>query len=192
VRLNGLTSVNTTGGAVVTAFAANTTYRLNNNSTLVTYVNANSTGPTGLVNKPSPTGTFDVVGIVSQYASTTASTTGGYQLLNRTYADFIQDATPNLTSTPVPTNISTTGFTVNFTTQNPGDSQLSYTTVPVPVDSTPPTGQPIMVTATGTGTQHSVVLTGLSPATVYYVQAISVNAVGRSESRVTPMITASL
>jgi hypothetical protein len=192
VRLNGLTSVNTTGGAVVTAFAANTTYRLNNNSTLVTYVNANSTGPTGLVNKPSPTGTFDVVGIVSQYASTTASTTGGYHLLNRTYADFIQGATPNLTSTPVPTNISTTGFTVNFTTQNPGDSQLSYTTVPVPVGSTPPTGQPIVVTATGTGTQHSVVLTGLSPATVYYVQAISVNAVGRSESRVTPMITASL
>jgi phosphatidylserine/phosphatidylglycerophosphate/cardiolipin synthase-like enzyme/DNA/RNA endonuclease YhcR with UshA esterase domain len=192
VRLNGLTSVNTTGGAVVTAFAANTTYRLNNNAGLVTYVNANSTGPTGLVGKPSPTGTFDVVGIVSQYASTATGTTGGYQLLNRTYGDFIQGLTPNLTSAPYPTNITTTGFTVNFTTQNPGSAQVSYTTVPVPVGGTPPAGQPFVVTATGTGTQHSVVLPGLSPATVYYVQAVSVNAVGRSESRVTPMITASL
>lgn len=192
VRLNGLTSVNTTGGGVVTSFAANTTYRLNNNATLVTYVNANSTGPTGLVNKPSPTGTFDAVGVISQYASTATGTTGGYQMLNRTYGDFIQGLTPNLTSAPYPTNISTTGFTVNFTTQNPGDSQVSYTTVPVPVGGTPPAGQPFIVTATGTGTQHSVVLPGLSPATVYYIQAVSVNSTGRSESRVTPMITASL
>ena len=192
VRLNGLTSVNTTAGAVVTSFAANATYRLNNNPTLVTYVNSNSTGPNGLVGKPSPSGTFDAVGIVSQYAPSASSTTGGYQLLNRTYADFIQAATPNLASAPVPTNITTTGFTVNFTTQNPGSTQVSYTTVPVPTGGTPPTGQPFIVNATGTGTQHSVVLTGLSPATVYYVQAISVNSVGRSESRVTPMITASL
>lgn len=192
VRLNGLTSVNTTGGAVVAAFAANTTYRLNNNATLVTYVNSNSTGPNGLVGKPSPTGTFDVVGIISQYASSATSTTGGYQLLNRTYADFIQGLTPNLTSAPVPSNLGTTGFTVNFATQNAGSSQISYTTVPVPIGGTPPAGQPIIVNDPGVGTQHAVALSGLQPATVYYVQAISVNAVGRSESRVTPMITASL
>ena len=194
VRLNGLTSVNANnaGGAVVSAFSANTTYRLNNNATLVTYVNANSTGPSGLVGKPSPSGTFDAVGIISQYASSAASTTGGYQLLNRTYGDFIQGNTPNLTSAPYPNNITTTGFTVNFTTQNPGSAQVSYTTVPVPIGSTPPAGQPFLVNATGTGTQHSVTLPGLQPATVYYVQAVSVNATGRSESRVTPMITASL
>jgi len=69
---------------------------------------------------------------------------------------------------------------------------VSYTTVPVPVGSTPPAGQPFLVNATGTGTQHSVALTGLQPATVYYVQVVSVNATGRSESRVTPMITDSL
>ena len=89
MRLNGLTSVNTTGFAPVATFSANTTYHLNNNAALVTYVNANSTGPNGLVGKPSPTRTFDVVGIVSQFAPTTTPTTGGYQLLNRTYGDFI-------------------------------------------------------------------------------------------------------
>ena len=185
VRINGLTSVNTTGGASVTAFSANTTYRLNNNATLATYVPTNSTGPDGLIGKPSPTGTFDAVGIMSQYSSAAASTTGGYQLLNRKYGDFIQGLTPNLTSTPVPSNISTTGFTVSFNTFNTGNTQLSY--------STTPTGTFINVAGnTALTNTHTQALTGLQPATVYYVQAISVNSVGRSESRVVPMITASL
>ena len=194
VRFNGLTSIMTAGGVAVTSFAS-TTYRINNNAATVLYINAASNTPDGLIGKPSPTGTFDAVGILSQFAapnSGAATTARGYQLLPRLYADFIQGLTPNLTSAPVPTNISTTGFTVTFGTQNPGSAQVSYTTVPVVAGGTPPAGQPILVNATGTGTQHSVVLTGLQPATVYYVQAVSVNAVGRSESRVTPMITASL
>ena len=185
VRLNGLTSVNTTAGASVTAFSANTVYRLNNNSALATYVPTNSNGPDGLIGKPSPTGTFDAVGIMSQYSSATASTTGGYQLLNRKYGDFIQGNTPNLTSSPVPSAISTTGFTVSFNTQNPGDTQLLYSTSPTLSPAT-------TASSTVVGTQHSLALSGLLPATVYYVQAVSVNATGRSESRVVPMITASL
>ncbi|WP_426061984.1 phospholipase D-like domain-containing protein [Hymenobacter sp. B1770] len=187
MRLNGLTSVNTTGGGTVTSFSANTAYRLNNSATLATYVPTNSTGADGLIGKPSPTGTFDAVGIMSQYTSTTAGTTGGYQLLNRKYADFIQGNTPNLTSSPVPTNISTTGFTVSFKTQNAGDTQLLYSTSP-----TLPTASTTTLTNTAQVTEHGLAITGLQPATVYYVQAVSVNATGRSESRVTPMITASL
>ncbi|MBJ6110303.1 T9SS type A sorting domain-containing protein [Hymenobacter sp. BT523] len=185
VRINGLTSVNTTGGASVTSFTANTTYRLNNNSTLVTYVPTNSNGPDGLIGKPSPTGTFDAVGIMSQYSSSATSTTGGYQLLNRKYGDFIQGLTPNLTSTPKPTNISTTGFTVTFNTANAGNTQLSYATSPTGTFTT-------VAGNTALTTAHTQTLTGLQPATVYYVQAVSVNSVGRSESRVVPMITASL
>ena len=185
VRINGLTSVNTTGGASVTSFAANTTYRLNNNPTLVTYVPTNSSGADGLIGKPSPSGTFDAVGIVSQYSASTAATTGGYQLLNRKYVDFIQGLTPNLTTTPVPSNISTTGFTVSFNTSNTGDTQLSYATSPTGTFTT-------VAGSTTLSNAHSQALTGLLPATIYYVQAVSVNAVGRSESRLVPMITASL
>ena len=185
VRINGLTSVNELGGASVSAFKANTTYKLNNNSTLVTYVPTNSNGPDGLIGKPSPTGTFDAVGIVSQYTSSTASTTGGYQVLSRKYGDFIQGLTPNLTSTPVPSNITSTGFTVSFNTQNAGDTKLYYSTSPNLAgfrrDST-----------RNSVTAHSQTLTGLLPGTIYYVQAVSVNGVGRSESRVVPMVTASL
>ncbi|MDB5233054.1 MAG: hypothetical protein JWR44_47 [Hymenobacter sp.] len=186
VRLNGLTSVNTLAGASVSAFSANTVYKLNNNATLATYVPTNSNGPDGLIGKPSPTGTFDAVGIMSQYSSSATSMTGGYQLLNRKYADFIQGTTPNLTSTPFPTNITTTSFTVNFNTQNSGDSQVLYSTSPTLSSAT-------TVTTSGqTGTAHTVALSGLQPATIYYVQAVSVNATGRSESRVIPMVTASL
>ncbi|GAA4050454.1 hypothetical protein GCM10022409_41530 [Hymenobacter glaciei] len=185
VRINGLTSVNTTGGATVSSFAANTTYRLNNNATLVTYVPTSSNGADGLIGKPSPTGTFDAIGIVSQYASSSTSTTGGYQLLNRKYADFVQGLTPNLTTTPVPSNITTNGFTVSFNTSNTGDTRLAY--------STSPTGTFTTVAGSTTlSNAHSQTLTGLLPATIYYVQAISVNSVGRSESRLVPMITASL
>ncbi|MDO7846302.1 phospholipase D-like domain-containing protein [Hymenobacter sp. M29] len=185
VRINGLTSVNTTGGASVTSFTANTTYRLNNNANLVTYVPTNSNGPDGLIGKPSPTGTFDAVGIMSQYTSGATVTTGGYQLLNRKYGDFIQGLTPNLTSTPMPSNISTTGFTVTFNTSNTGNTQLAYSTTPTGTFTT-------VAGNTALTTTHTQTLTGLQPATVYYVQAISVNSVGRSESRVVPMITASL
>ena len=191
VRINGLTSLTTnpvncaTAGGPVSAFSVNS-YRLNGQCPLITYVPTNSNGPDGLIGKPSPTGTFDAIGIMSQYTAAAASTTGGYQFLNRKYSDFIQGNTPNLTSSPVPSNISTTGFTVSFNTQNSGDTQLLYSTSPTLSPATP-------ATTTGqVGTAHSVVLTSLQPATVYYVQAISVNSTGRSESRVVPMVTASL
>ena len=191
VRINGLTSMTTaptacaTAGVAVSAFNANTSYRLNGNCAYVTYVPTNSTGADGLIGKPSPTGTFDAIGVLSQYSSSATSTTGGYQLLNRKYSDFIQGLTPNLTTSPVPTNITTTALTVSFTTQNTGDTQLAYATSPTGT-FTPMAGSTALTTA------HSQVLTGLQPATIYYVQAVSVNSVGRSESRVVPMVTASL
>jgi hypothetical protein len=191
VRINGLTSMTThptncaTAGTPVTAFSTGTSYRLNGNCTYVTYVPANSTGADGLAGKPSPSGTFDAVGIVSQFSPSATSTTGGYQLLNRTYNDFIQGLTPNVTTNPVPTNITTTGLTISFTTQNAGDTRLAY--------ATSPTGTFTQVAGnTASTTAHTQVLTGLTPATIYYVQAVSVNSVGRSESRVVPMVTASL
>ena len=192
VRINGLTSLTThptncnTAGNPVSAFAANTSYRLNGTCPLITYVPTNSAGADGLIGKPSPSGTFDAIGVMSQYApGATTATTGGYQLLNRKYSDFIQGLTPNLTSAPVPTAITTTGFTVSFNTQNAGSTQLAYGTS---------ANGPFTTTAaiTTQTTAHSQALTGLQPGTIYYVQAISVNSVGRSESRVVPMITASL
>ena len=188
VRINGITSINTTTGTPVTAFASvSAGYRINNNAATPLYINAASTGPYGLIGKPAPTGLYDAIGLISQHMTAntgTVNTTTGYQLLPRLYADFIQGLTPNLIGTPTPTNITTTGFTVNFITQNAGNTQLSY--------GLTPTGPFTTVTDAASVTTHALAMSGLQPATVYYVQAISVNSVGQSQSRVVPMITQSL
>ena len=184
VKLKDATTVTTTTGAAVTSFTS-TTYRISGNATTIMYVNKASNGPDGLIGKPSPTGIFDVVGIMSQYTTKAPTTSAaGYQLLPRLYADFRQGNTPNLVNTPFPTNITTSGFTVNFRTQNAGDTKLAYATTAA--------GPFTTVSATASTTDHTLALTGLQPATIYYVQATSTNATGLSESRVVPMITASL
>ncbi|MBF9221400.1 phospholipase D-like domain-containing protein [Hymenobacter ruricola] len=188
VRINGITSINNTNGTAVTSFASiSAGYRINNDPATPLYVNAASNGPYGLIGKPAPTGLYDAIGLISQHMTSntgTVNTTAGYQLLPRLYADFIQGLTPNLIGSPTTTNITTTGFTVNFLTQNAGNTQLSYSTSPTTGFQT--------VSNAASVTSHSLALTGLQPATVYYVQAISVNSVGQSQSRVVPMITASL
>ncbi|WP_201980287.1 phospholipase D-like domain-containing protein [Hymenobacter rubidus] len=191
VRINGITSINTSTGAPVTAFASvSAGYRINNNAATPLYINAASTGPYGLIGKPAPTGLYDAIGLISQHMTSNTGTvnqTTGYQLLPRLYADFIQGLTPNLIGTPTTSNITTAGFTVDYLTQNAGTTKVYFSTSPnLPRASTD------SVFSTGSVTTHSIALTGLRPATVYYVQAISVNSVGRSQSRVVPMITASL
>ena len=191
VRINGITSINTSTGAAVTSFASVPAgYRINNSATTPLYINAASSGPYGLVGKPAPTGLYDAIGLISQHMATNTgavNTTVGYQLLPRLYADFLQGLTPNLIGTPTPSNITTTGFTVSYTTQNTGNTKVYFSTSPLL-----PRASTDSVSDAASSTTHSVTLTGLQPARVYYVQAISVNSVGRSQSRIVPMITASL
>ena len=184
VRLNGATSITTVAGSPVTSFSS-TTYRVNNNAATVLFVNSSSTGPAGLIGKPSPSGIFDAVGIMSQFTFTAPTpAAAGYQLLPRLYADFQQGNTPNLVNTPFPTNITTSGFTVSFSTLNAGDTKLEY--------ATSAAGPFTAVTSAASTTSHSLTIAGLQPATVYFVKASSTNVTGLSESRVVPMITASL
>ena len=188
VRLNGQTSFTTTTGGAVSTISGGTTYKLSNVSTAVAFVNAASTANLGgLVGQTAPSGTYDLIGIMSQFASTAAiaAAGGGYQVLPRLAADLVLPGLPNISSTPFPTNLTTTGFTVNFTTQNPGDTKVRYGLSPTALtlrgDST-----------TTPGTSHSSTLQGLLPATVYYVQVSSANSLGTSRSQPVPMITVSL
>ena len=188
VRLNGQTSFTTTTGGAVSTISGGTSYKLSNVSTAVAFVNAASTANLGgLVGQTAPSGTYDLIGIMSQFASTAAiaAAGGGYQVLPRLAADLVLPGLPNISSTPYPTNLTTTGFTVNFTTQNPGDTKVRYGLSPTALtlrgDST-----------TTPGTSHSSTLQGLLPATVYYVQVSSANSLGTSRSLPVPMITVSL
>ena len=187
VRLNGQTDLTSSTGGAVTTISGGTTYRLSGVTAAAAFVNAASTATLGgLVGQTAPTGAFDLVGIMSQFAnsSSVAAAGGGYQVLPRLATDLVLPDLPNISSVPYPTNLSTTGFTVNYTTRNPGTTRIRYGLSPTALTSKSDS-------VTALTTDHAVTVTGLLPATVYYVQVSSSNAIGTSRSLAVPMITVS-
>lgn len=114
---------------------------------------------------PVPTGEFDIIGIVGQYI-TASPFVGGYQLMPRWRSDVLAQG-PMITTSPVETNLSATGFTVVWETAKPGSSFLRY-------GRTPAYELGEIGTQTVT-TTHRLVLSGLMPATAYHVKAFSVS-----------------
>jgi len=184
VRITGNTRLTTTSGSSFYTFSGNTNYLLNGTANAVVRPNVSSTGPNGVVGKIAPNGNFDVTGIMSQFNTSSATATTGYQLVPRLYSDFTLGNTPNISGAPVVTNITTTGFTVSFPTQNAGDARLEYGLAPTTLTQ--------QVNSSTVGTQHTLSITGLQSGTVYYVKVSSSNTNGRSELAAVPMITASL
>ncbi len=114
-----------------------------------------------------PTGTVGLVGIMGQYIA-------NYQIQPRDLSDIIQIGNPPVLTTILQqTNITTTGFTVGFTTQNLGNTIIQY-------GLTNALGSE--VSSTSFTTNHTVNLTGLTPATLYYIKGISINAAGTDTS----------
>lgn len=110
---------------------------------------------------PIPTSTVDLVGIMGQY-------TTSYQLLPRDLNDIIFPGNPPVFTSPLmQSNLTTTGFTVSFTTQSSGNSVIYY-------GLTPALGQ--SASSGSLVTYHSVNLTGLTPGQVYYVKGMSISA----------------
>ncbi len=137
---------------------------------------------TNLIGTLIPSGMVNVTGILSQFCSAPlVGCTTGYQTLMRDVAD-IQFQGIAFTEGLTATNVTTTGFNVNWQTNIPGNTVLNYGT-------TPALGQ--MVALAGSKTVHSVPLTGLSPATIYYVQGESTGGGTVVKSPITSFITAS-
>lgn len=129
-----------------------------------------------------PSSAVNVTGILSQFCS--APVLGcltGYQTLLRDTAD-IEFQSIAFTEGLTATNVTTTSFTVNWQTNFAGTTLINYGT-------TPALGQTI--TVAGSSIPHVVPLTGLSPATVYYVQGESANGGATAKSPITSFVTAS-
>lgn len=133
---------------------------------------------TNIAGTPIPAEYLNIVGIMSQFSAT-------YQLLPRSLNDFEFIGNPPVFTTALQqSNLSTSGFTVSFSTLNPGTTQIQY-------GLTPALELPAITDATFT-TSHSTNLTGLQAGTVYYVRARSVSASGDlSQSAIQTMATVS-
>lgn len=136
---------------------------------------------TNIDGTPIPADAVSITGIMSQYAP---SGSGGYQLLPRDLVDIAPPGNPPvIASTLTQTNITTSSFTVNFSTLYDGNTIVYYGT------STALGSEVSNATLT---TTHAIDLTGLTAGTIYYVQAASVSASNdTSYSGIAAMATAS-
>lgn len=163
VRLNSVT-VTGTG-----TWTANTNYPLNDASGS-TQLRIDNT--TNLVGAPIPAGTFDLVAVVGQFISAPPFI-GGYQLLPRYTQDVISGG-PIFASFPVETSILPNSLTINWQTINGGTTYARYGLTPA--------FELGLVGDDVIQTNHTVTLSGLTPATVYYIKAFSVAAAETSSS----------
>ncbi|MFA6456182.1 MAG: phospholipase D-like domain-containing protein, partial [Bacteroidota bacterium] len=156
VRMNGVTitgSGNWTG---------NTNYPISDatGATEIRIPNA-----TNLVGSPVPSGAIDLIAVVGQFKNAPPYI-GGYQLMPRSKADIISSG-PIIESLPIETSILQTSLTIGWSTLNAGTSRLYY-------GKTPALELGIVANDTITRTKHSLTLSDLSPATLYYIKVFSV------------------
>jgi hypothetical protein len=118
---------------------------------------------TNLVGAPIPAGSFDLVGVVGQYR-TSSPYIGGYQVMPRSAED-VSASGPVFLTFPVESEILPNRLTVAWRTLNPGTSMARLGK----------TGSFEMgiFGSEELVTDHAVSFEGLDPATTYYIQAFS-------------------
>lgn len=158
------------------AIAGNNTYSFTANSESgVIYVRTGNV----LVGELLPPCETILTGIVSQFDP---AGTAGYQVLPRTADDF-QSVSAICISTQVDqTNITTTGFSLEWMTDIAGDSKVEY-------GLTPALGSEVNDAAETT--DHSLAISGLEPGTIYYARVISSIGGESTASSIRPYATVS-
>ncbi len=164
VRVNAATVTDTFGTQISnwSVSGSGTNYRLNDASGFVDIRVDNSVN---FANTPAPQSSFDVIGVVSQFKAATPYI-GGYQLMPRASADIFSKG-PIFATAPYETDITPTSFRVHWTTVDSGTSRLRYGVT---------TSHELGVLGPDDllRKNHAIDITGLTPATIYHVQAFSV------------------
>jgi phosphatidylserine/phosphatidylglycerophosphate/cardiolipin synthase-like enzyme len=136
---------------------------------------------TNLIGQPIPAGAFDIIAVVGQFISNPPYI-GGYQLLPRFTNDILSSG-PVIATFPTESNILPTSLTITWRTVNNGTTRLRYGRTPA---------FELGIAGNDTmQTNHVVVLSALTPATVYYMKAFSVAGVDTSSSSMLVVSTAS-
>jgi len=173
-KMIGVTFANAGG-----VFAGNTNYNVTaNGQTAQVRVNNSS----NLVGQIIPAGTVSLVGICSQFSFTSSS--GGYQFLLRDKNDVISSSSILFTQPLTVSNITTSGFSLNWTTNIAGTTELFYGRTPqLELGHS---------SVAGTGTTHAINLSQLNPSDLIYVKAFSVATPDTGWSGLKTFITQSL
>ena len=134
-----------------------------------------------LENSLIPMGLVTLIGISSQFTFSVPAN-DGYQILPRDSADIIQTGALIFTSAVMQSNITTTSFDLSWTVSDSSSTNCNY-------DLTSTLGNTI--NNGGNSLSHSISLTGLSPATFYYVECYAVKGIDTAFSSVGLYSTAS-
>ncbi len=180
-RLITMVGVSFTNGGGT--FQGNTNYNVTaNGETCQVRVNIASTGPTGLVGQIIPASPVTIVGICSQFDYNNPA--AGYQFLLRDKNDIISNSTIAFTTPLAISNITTSSFTLNWSTNIAGTTELFY--------GRTPQLELGHISGTGSAATHSIDLTGLNPSDLVYVIAFSVAGSDTGFSGLKPYITRSV
>jgi HKD family nuclease len=142
---------------------------------------------TNLVGAIIPSGTFDCIGVASQF-KTPAPYNSGYQFLPRFVQDVIQGGGPIIITNPLESNIQPTSITISWATQDPGSGKIKY----MRLDSNYQPNNYLDSVFSGTmTTNHSFNLTNLKPGKIYQLEVSSTNGTGTSFAPVKYVSTSS-
>ncbi len=176
VKVKGVT---VTGTGTFSAGTSGNNYKLDNNTATAIRILPG----TDIAGKQIPSSICDITGVMSQFSASVPTT--GYQLLPRAYADFDLDNGPKITSILSQKNITPYSFDVLFNTKFAGSTVLRYGITPaLELGSASDTTKVL---------NHSLKITGLQPATIYYVKGVTLLPSGDSSvTQPVVMATASL
>ena len=118
-----------------------------------------------LENSMIPMGVVTLIGISSQYTFASPAN-DGYQILPRDSADIIQAGTLIFNSSVVQSNITTTSFDLSWSVSDSSSTNCNYGVT---------NSLGTVINNGGNTIDHTLTLSGLSPATFYYVECYSVN-----------------
>ncbi len=174
VQINDAIFTTSPGGT----FSSNTAYNFTaNGETSTIYVNSSSQ----LIGQTVPSGPANLIGLASQHSYSGPTT--GYQLVCRDANDIVITSSIWLTNALTESNISTTGFDLSWETNIAGTTELIYGSSMNNLNQS--------LSATGTVTNHTLSLSGLSASEIVYAKAYSVNGSDTAFSPIRTYVTKS-
>lgn len=179
IRINGVTAVHATNGQNVTAWnttGSGTNYRIlvGNDSVEIRIYSS-----TNIANAPVPPFPFDVIALTSQFDSSPPYSSG-YQILPRSLTDFVlSGGSGPLLSQITYTNIQPGSVTITWQTSTSSNSKVRWQLADSNYQVISYTDS---VSNASQVTNHSVVLSGLQPARIYYYNVSSTDGNGTTTS----------